>query len=544
MKFQKTLLALSLAFAAVTVNAEVKPGKSDVYQYQKTSEGKTDTIYVIDGVQYNLIDSGTNANGATTGTFVAVKNPGSLDGYTLARGGQLTTATTGGETTTVKLDSELQHIYGGYVADADPSYVGYTLTTGTKTTTPEGSVGYSGTITGSEAGTGEAFNTTSHETARKIVENVQQTTFKNGLIAKDQIGVSNVLSEKVITQVGDSEPQTSVSKILSGTALTNKGLTLFGEINPDATIDYNTGKVTTTTVKGATSTGNQELKAYSSHEDGKTLDVLKFDGKYYSVGANNQLTEYTGKTDTLVDLGAGVATGLKDGTTETSTTQAFVGSQQTVYGEEKTSYNNTNTVTVGSADPGQILEAGQEYNFSGEAVNKTSSSKNVATGIIATDDKGKNTYGLQATNTVNGKVTAQTTVTAEGVNTTGDVVINGVSVNESLSKTNSDISKLQGNFSSLSSNVSRLNDRVDDVEKTSYRGIAIALATQQQIPNIGAGQYAVFGGAGHYKGESAGAIGVASVFADGRTSVSAAVGFSGGNEVGGRLGVSYVFGGK
>jgi trimeric autotransporter adhesin len=543
MKFQKTLLALSLAFAAVTVNAEVKPGKSDVYQYQKTSEGKTDTIYVIDGVQYNLIDSGTNANGATTGTFVAVKNPGSLDGYTLARGGQLTTATTGGETTTVKLDSELQHIYGGYVADADPSYVGYTLTTGTKTTTPEGSVGYSGTITGSEAGSDQKFATNSNQTDRKVVENVQQTTLKNGLIAKDQIGISNILSEKVITQVGDSEPQTSVSKILSGTALTNKGLTLFGEINPDATIDYNTGKVTTTTVKGAASTGNQELKAYSTQANGK-LDVLKFDGKYYSVGANNQLTEYTGKTDTLVDLGAGVATGFKDGTTETSTTQAFVGSQQTVYGEEKTSYDNATTVVVGSADPESVLQADQKYNFGNAEANKTSSSKNVATGIIATDDKGNNTYGLQATNTVNGKVTAQTTVTAEGVNTTGDVVINGVSVNESLSKTNSDISKLQGNFSSLSSNVSRLNDRVDDVEKTSYRGIAIALATQQQIPNIGAGQYAVFGGAGHYKGESAGAIGVASVFADGRTSVSAAVGFSGGNEVGGRLGVSYVFGGK
>ena len=45
-------------------------------------------------------------------------------------------------------------------------------------------------------------------------------------------------------------------------------------------------------------------------------------------------------------------------------------------------------------------------------------------------------------------------------------------------------------------------------------------------------------------GAAAGAVGVASVFADGRTSVSAAVGFSGGNEVGGRLGVAYVFGGK
>ena len=96
----------------------------------------------------------------------------------------------------------------------------------------------------------------------------------------------------------------------------------------------------------------------------------------------------------------------------------------------------------------------------------------------------------------------------------------------------------------VNSRVNQLNSRVDDVEKTSYRGIAIALAAQQQIPNIGAGQFAVFGGVGHYEGESAGALGIASVFADGRTSVSAAVGFAGGNEVGGRVGVSYVFGGK
>ncbi|WP_180174944.1 YadA C-terminal domain-containing protein, partial [Acinetobacter sp. YH01022] len=96
----------------------------------------------------------------------------------------------------------------------------------------------------------------------------------------------------------------------------------------------------------------------------------------------------------------------------------------------------------------------------------------------------------------------------------------------------------------VNSRVNQLNTRVDDVEKTSYRGIAIALAAQQQIPNIGAGQFAVFGGVGHYEGESAGALGVASVFADGRTSVSAAIGFAGGNEVGGRVGVSYVFGGK
>ncbi|MQW93344.1 hypothetical protein GFH30_04035 [Acinetobacter wanghuae] len=92
--------------------------------------------------------------------------------------------------------------------------------------------------------------------------------------------------------------------------------------------------------------------------------------------------------------------------------------------------------------------------------------------------------------------------------------------------------------------VGQLNNRIDDVEKTAYRGIAIALAAQQQVPNIGAGQFAVFGGVGHYEGETAGALGVASVFADGRTSVSAALGVAGGSEVGGRVGVAYVFGGK
>ena len=97
---------------------------------------------------------------------------------------------------------------------------------------------------------------------------------------------------------------------------------------------------------------------------------------------------------------------------------------------------------------------------------------------------------------------------ATSIQTTGDVVINGgKSVSDSLNR-------LESSFTGLSNNVSQLNRRVDDVKKASYR--AIALATQQQIPNIGAGQFAVIGGAGHYEGESAGAVGVASVFSDGR----------------------------
>src|SRR5690606_24254766 len=104
--------------------------------------------------------------------------------------------------------------------------------------------------------------------------------------------------------------------------------------------------------------------------------------------------------------------------------------------------------------------------------------------------------------------------------------------------------EVDSRLTQFNSTAARLNSRIDDVEQTAYRGVAIALAAQQQIPNIGAGQFAVFGGVGHYEGETAGALGVASVFADGRTSLSAALGFAGGNEVGGRVGVSYVFGGK
>ena len=88
-----------------------------------------------------------------------------------------------------------------------------------------------------------------------------------------------------------------------------------------------------------------------------------------------------------------------------------------------------------------------------------------------------------------------------------------------------------------------MNTRIDDVQRTAYRGIAISLAAQQAVPSIGPGQVAIFGGVGHYEGETAGSIGVVTAFTD-RLSVSGAFGFAGGNEFGGRVGVAYVFGGK
>ena len=99
------------------------------------------------------------------------------------------------------------------------------------------------------------------------------------------------------------------------------------------------------------------------------------------------------------------------------------------------------------------------------------------------------------------------------------------------------------NGKDLQTELNRMGNNIDDVQRTAYRGIAIALAAQQAVPNIGPGQVAVFGGVGHYEGETAGSIGVVTSFTD-RISASGALGFASGSEFGGRVGVSYVFGGK
>lgn len=95
----------------------------------------------------------------------------------------------------------------------------------------------------------------------------------------------------------------------------------------------------------------------------------------------------------------------------------------------------------------------------------------------------------------------------------------------------------------LQTELNNMGNAVDDVQRKAYRGIAIALAAQQAVPNIKPGQVAVFGGVGHYEGETAGSIGVVTSFTD-RISASGAFGFAGGDEFGGRVGIAYVFGGN
>lgn len=93
----------------------------------------------------------------------------------------------------------------------------------------------------------------------------------------------------------------------------------------------------------------------------------------------------------------------------------------------------------------------------------------------------------------------------------------------------------------LDGRIDQASRRLDDIEKSAYRGVAIALAAQQAVPNIRSGQIALFAGVGHYEGETAGSVGVVTSFIANRVSLSGAVGFAGGNEVGGRIGLSYSF---
>lgn len=599
MKFQKTLLAVALAISAVAVNAaDPVTSKTPVYQYGKTADlGATDVIYKINDVAYTL---------SPTEGFV--KFEGDASQYTnLLRGGLVDSTAAIGKDEENTFDGS-----GGGVVFASNWKDTVVSNPGTVTS-------LDGTITAPEAGTGQKIDADIVIPAYAYFKKTEYQNFGAGDIGEN-LGVG------IIDGVATFDKNNNLlSSVQSGSALTSKGLGLVHEadnLNPNVVIDFEKGLVTETTISGGTVTSNQEVKAYGT---GTTIEVIEVGGKFYSVGENGtDLTEFTGDTTGLASklIGAGAANGFNDSKTEIKTTEAFVGAQQTTYGESTVSFDNANSITVGNADVNSVLEAGKQYAVTGTDANRIETAQSVTTGIIASED-GKNTYGLVVSQTETGKADAYTTVTANGIETTGDVTIFAGSdkqttvgsfietakaaieanvddkvaavattaatdrqairtevetgltaaatdrqairseVETGLTAAATDRQVIRSEFAAadtatlasanaytdtqvvnVNSRVNQLNSRVDDVEKTSYRGIAIALAAQQQIPNIGAGQFAVFGGVGHYEGESAGALGVASVFADGRTSVSAALGFAGGNEVGGRVGVSYVFGGK
>ena len=154
----------------------------------------------------------------------------------------------------------------------------------------------------------------------------------------------------------------------------------------------------------------------------------------------------------------------------------------------------------------------------------------------------------------NGGTAINTNLTVNGNTTTnGDLDVDGdINAGGTVSADHIDTNRITLNGVDLAQELARLNQntpfalgkRIDKVEKRAYRGTAIALAAQHPVPNVGAGQAAVYGGAGYYEGESAGALGVVGVLPGGRMSISSALGVAGNSEFGARFGIGYVFGGK
>ena len=191
---------------------------------------------------------------------------------------------------------------------------------------------------------------------------------------------------------------------------------------------------------------------------------------------------------------------------------------------DTSNHNATSTAKDGSAK--SVTETRVDY-VSGVLLSQD---------IVQKDASGKETKSSVSTTVKAGEVSVgDVRLSAQGVDAGNKVVsnvANGVANNDAVN---------MGQFRSYTAD---LNRRFDDVETNAYRGVAISLAAQQAVPNMKPGQFAVFGGMGHYEGQSAGALGITSVLEDGRTSFSGAFGVAGGGEVGGRVGVSYVFGGK
>lgn len=359
--------------------------------------------------------------------------------------------------------------------------------------------------------------------------------------------------------------------MMTGNGVALADLSNGGKLQTDGSVITN-DKLINTVASGTQKTreydvGGKRILEIYNNDKGRELE-----SKYYEITANGtDLAEWKGVTPTA---GTHVKTGTanyNEGTYEVAKTHNTVTNKNVTYSESISTIDKT-VVNAGITTPGgNTTDIKSEFG-AGAATVKTEQA--VSTGVIGTNEDKSNKYGLEVSKTdANG--TEKTTITSGGISTTGvinakDYQIGGVSIVENINTTvegavagateaidkkvaevdtkivevDARLTQFNATATELNGRVDQLNNRIDDVEKTSYRGIAIALAAQQAIPNLSAGQTAVFGGAGMYKSEGAGALGVATVLADGRTSFSGALGVAGGGEVGGRVGVAYVFGGK
>lgn len=340
----------------------------------------------------------------------------------------------------------------------------------------------------------------------------------------------NALDNSRNTVVKNTNTKTSADKTVTTEDATTTDVLTYQEGHElnDTFTEVSAGQEKLTKADGTgytyTTSGKEETKNYSSRMGLLASGDVKQSFK-------------TEETETLAQTGKSTVSITRGNEAVARTDSSFTTAQ---YGSETVTAADGLTTTVAKklvteADKLEIVDSTTQTRTETKVAADKSSTSNTATrvdsvnGIVVSATKTQTDAAGNANTTE-----SKTTIDANSV-TTNHVVAERITLQGGKD--------LQGEINRIDSRVNQLNSRVDDVQKTAYRGIAIALAAQQAVPNITPGQVAVFGGVGHYEGETAGSIGVVTSFTD-RISASGAFGFASGNEFGGRVGVAYVFGGK
>lgn len=523
----------------------------DVFKY-KGADGAT---------VYEFVNPKT---GESSGYFVnsgnaLVKYTQGVDVNTLTKGGQIAGVT--GSTTTTGFENKVvngEHVLYGYQGSNVLSAGGVNGTI----VAPDGS--------GTEENVAGSFGDA--EVSATEVRYVQ-----SGIIAN---------TGDYTNGINGADPYLDPSKNIYGvsardnnnvTMLTGNGIAL-ADLSNKGTLQTD-GSVASSVLVKADASGVQKTREYDVGGK-RVLEVYNNDAgrelapQFYEITGNGtDLAEWTGAAPVA---GTHIKTGTAEyasGVYNVSKVHNTVTNKNVTY-SESVQVLNQEQVKAGITTPGA---ATTDINKTFSATPTSEIKQSVQTGVIGknADEAQTNKYGLVVEKVETGKDTQKTEITAAGISTTGtinakDYQIDGVSivdnikesvdgavagateaidakvaqVDEKIVEVDARLTQFNGQATALNSRVDQLNSRVDKVEETAYRGVAIALAAQQNVPNLGAGQTAVFGGVGHYESESAFAMGLATVLKDGRTSISGALGVAGGSEIGGRLGVAYVFGGK
>lgn len=263
---------------------------------------------------------------------------------------------------------------------------------------------------------------------------------------------------------------------------------------------------------------------YTYKEDRKTSNVTNETEMHLLANREVKSVEKTEWTESLAASGKD-AVSITRGTENVNRTD--LSNTFTAYGSETVTAANGVTTTISKKD----VEVFDKFEtFDSSTLSRTE------TKVAA--DKSSTSNTATRVDSVNGVVLTETLTNTD---VAGKTSTNSRTTSLNASGLTTDRITLNGR--DLQTELNNMGNAVDDVQRKAYRGIAIALAAQQAVPNIKPGQVAVFGGVGHYEGETAGSIGVVTSFTD-RISASGAFGFAGGDEFGGRVGIAYVFGGN